>query len=209
MTPEARARQTIDALLAAGRLARLRHGRRQHPRRPWRGDPRISPEPRPRLCRLPALHRRQSRRRDRGQEGGRHPHRRRSAIRPLRPGPAGRAARLGAALALQLRIHRHRNPLHPGPGPAAARPRRVRLSPARDAGRLPERPAGHGLAILRCRPHGHRNATDRQRRRLCSPHLPRPPANPAAAHRSRPVARADRRHPQSGELASRPTSPAP
>jgi hypothetical protein len=42
-----------------------------------------------------------------------------------------------------------------------------------------------------------------------NPHLPRPPANPAAAHRSRLVARADRRHPQSGELAQGQQAPRP
>jgi hypothetical protein len=114
--PEAKARQNIDALLAAAGWhvcnvanADIHAGDgtvkgvaiREFPLNPGFGfaDYLLYVE-------------RQSLRRDRGQERGRHPHRRGAAKRPLRPGPAHQPARLAPPAALCVGVHRRRNPLH-------------------------------------------------------------------------------------------------
>lgn len=49
------------------------------------------------------------------------------------PGPARRIARLAPAAALRVRVHRGRNPLHQRAGPSAPRPPAVCFLPARAA----------------------------------------------------------------------------
>src|SRR3990167_11014890 len=94
MTPEAKARQTIDALLTAAGWhvcnvadanlhAAVGVAIREFPL-----------TPRLRLCRLPALRQRQSLRRNRSQKGRRNPDRRRTEKQPLRQRPAHHPARL-------------------------------------------------------------------------------------------------------------------
>ncbi len=185
LAPEQRARQQIDAQLAACGWVVQDYKAVRFLRRPRHRAARSAAQVRP--LRLPAARRSQGGRRHRGQEGRHHAVRRRRAIGALRREPARLPRRrLSRRAAVPLRIHRRRNLL-----PRRARSRlRARAassrsiapkrsptgSPSRDTlrARLQAMPSAHPLAT-----HRHARLPDRSHHR------------PRKILRRRPSARAD------------------